>query len=166
MSERKASEEGEERPSGQRALPAQRPGRETREGAWGALSSAEWPEQRVCDCMTETVLRGEAGEAGHRSHPGQAGTAGQPCPTHTQLPGTPVRVTQGTSSAKQPFPASPASPALWETQCPGRRLAPAQVPVGRKPGYFRSVTAGAFGPRPGHANPLEGFTPAQKAARP
>lgn len=51
-------------------------------------------------------------------------------PTHSQLPGTPTHVTRGTSSAKQLFPASLASPALCGTWC-HRWLPPPQVLLGR-----------------------------------
>lgn len=51
-------------------------------------------------------------------------------PTHAQLPGTPTHVTRGTSSAKQLFPASLASPALCGTWC-HRWLPPPQVLLGR-----------------------------------
>ena len=56
------------------------------------------------------------------------------------------------SSAKQLFPASPASPALRETQCHGQQPAPVQVPVGSQHGHFRRLMAASACPWCGHTN--------------
>lgn len=64
MSGRRTSKEGEERPLGQREQPGHRPGGEPQQGMFGALSSSAWLEQRVCECTTRGMSRGEAGEVG------------------------------------------------------------------------------------------------------
>lgn len=41
-----------------------KPGGETQQAAFGALSSSEWLGQRACLCVTEGAWRGEAGKVG------------------------------------------------------------------------------------------------------
>lgn len=79
-----------------------------------ALCGSAWLEQRVAKGWDKVRLERQA-EPLHTSKSGQQ--SWEVLPTHTQLPGTPAHVTRGTSSAKQPFPASLASPALCGTWC-------------------------------------------------
>lgn len=77
----------------------------------GGLERGAAPGAGVRGCAMCEEGVGEA-RPKRRAHPGQPDTGRRPSPTGIQLPGTPARVTPGTSSAKQLFPASPAGPAL------------------------------------------------------